>query len=85
MCNNFTISDDFLKVIFAECSKLLPPAPGPPGAKNGPAAKCGHFAAGPEKARRIPCGFAGILGAYDGKDASKTVLEASAANCAALP
>jgi len=26
-----------------------------------------------------------MVGAYDGKDASKTVLEASAANCAVLP
>jgi len=37
-----------------------------------------------QKARRILCGFAGMVGAWDGKDAGKTVPNASAANCAVL-
>ena len=38
-----------------------------------------------QKAQRILCGFTSIFGADDGKDAGKTVLKASAANCAVLP
>jgi len=38
-----------------------------------------------QKAQRILCGFASMVGASDGKDASKTVLKASAVNCAVLP
>jgi len=43
------------------------------------------FSSEVSNAQRILCRFASMVGVSDGKGAGKTVLEASAANCAVLP